>query len=515
MVRHRESYSPIRSAVGGIVITVMALASPFSAAIAADPAPEECTIAVLSGLATEDGRPIMWKNRDTSWDDNEVVYFDDGIYPYVALVNAGQTNKAWVGLNSEGFAIMNSLSHNFPDSLYGGITNGELMKKALQQCATVDDFEDLLWTTSKPGRENPANLGVIDGVGGAAMFEVGNFSWKRYDATNTGIAPQGFIARANFSFCADTSFVDTYRYHRARRILESAIELDRVDPRFMVQHVARDIRSEAVDPYPLPYEGVPPGYPDAKGYVETSNTINRRTTRAAGVVHGVQIGENPLLATFFALLGQPVVTIALPVWVAAGDTPSELDGDFTSPLCDMAISRMRASYDYPLYGSLLNTYRLIGNSRTTYLALSERVERWMFPIVEQHMEQWRETGVDAAKMKIVEAQIAAAAFRGYQGGPLPTETIPLAMCVMPNPMTTEATVCYKLDGDPPLGSTLDLIDVTGRRIRRFSMDDRTACVGSLTWDGCDANGTRAAAGVYFLKPSWGGAQASSSIVVTR
>ena len=51
---------------------------------------EECTVGVACGRATPDGRPLLWKTRDTSAKNNEVVYFTDGQYKYLALVTAGQ-----------------------------------------------------------------------------------------------------------------------------------------------------------------------------------------------------------------------------------------------------------------------------------------------------------------------------------------------------------------------------------------------------------------------------------------
>ena len=73
---------------------------------------EECTVAVVSGKATIDGRPLLWKNRDTSNLDNEVAYFDDGKYPYIGVINAGDRTQVWMGVNSAGFCIMNSESQD-------------------------------------------------------------------------------------------------------------------------------------------------------------------------------------------------------------------------------------------------------------------------------------------------------------------------------------------------------------------------------------------------------------------
>ena len=37
-----------------------------------------CTSAVISGKVTPDGRPLLWKNRDTDFPQNSVRYFSDG-----------------------------------------------------------------------------------------------------------------------------------------------------------------------------------------------------------------------------------------------------------------------------------------------------------------------------------------------------------------------------------------------------------------------------------------------------
>jgi hypothetical protein len=298
-------------------------------------------------------------------------------------------------------------------------------------------------------------------------------------------------------------------------LLGDAVDRGAADARYTLEHVTRDIRSAGVDPYPLPYEGAPPGYPDAKGYVDADETINRRSSRAAGIVHGVRPGEDPLLATFYAIVGQPVVTIALPVWVAAGDTPPELDGKVTSPLCDLAIERRDDSYDWPYNASLLNTYRLVDDCRDSYLAVVERIERWMFPVIEERLAEWRETGVDPAKMAFVETELAAQAFLAYKGGPLPYPPLALTVEVGPNPMQSRTTIHYELEAPPPPGSTIDLVDVGGRRVRRLSTCGNPALAGTIRWDGRDASGATVAAGVYFVKPSWAGGRAAASVVVVR
>ena len=62
-------------------------------AVAACLPADACTTAVISGRATADGRPLLWKNRDTSTTRrNEVDVYDGERYRVLAVFNAGKRN---------------------------------------------------------------------------------------------------------------------------------------------------------------------------------------------------------------------------------------------------------------------------------------------------------------------------------------------------------------------------------------------------------------------------------------
>ena len=75
-----------------------------------------CTSAIISAEKTLNGRPLLWKHRDTGEENNKVerVAAQNGNYEYVALYNASDKTlkSAWMGYNSKGFAIMNTASYN-------------------------------------------------------------------------------------------------------------------------------------------------------------------------------------------------------------------------------------------------------------------------------------------------------------------------------------------------------------------------------------------------------------------
>ena len=105
-----------------------------------------CTTFIISGKNTSDGKPILYKHRDTGTLDNAIVFFSDGKYQYIGIVDSKDTWKSevWGGYNSAGFAIMNTAAYdnNTGDTTKLTDQEGVVMKLALQNCATLADFED-------------------------------------------------------------------------------------------------------------------------------------------------------------------------------------------------------------------------------------------------------------------------------------------------------------------------------------------------------------------------------------
>ena len=58
-----------------------------------------CTTAVISGKYTTDGRPLLLKHRDSGYAQNKLMYFDDGKYNYIGLINSEDVNgvEVWGG----------------------------------------------------------------------------------------------------------------------------------------------------------------------------------------------------------------------------------------------------------------------------------------------------------------------------------------------------------------------------------------------------------------------------------
>ncbi len=198
---------------------------------------EECTAGVASGRATADGRPLLWKTRDASATDNEVIWNTSGTYPFVSVISAGDPSSSWMGVNEKGFAIINTLSTDLTAGRTG-LHNGLFMAYALEEAATVEEFEELLKETNESGRMTNTNFGVIDATGAAAFFETAGHEYWRYDAADT---EKGYILRTNFAVNGDRSRGDPPgsmdRFLQTERLMidfyrtgEDRFQGDREDP---------------------------------------------------------------------------------------------------------------------------------------------------------------------------------------------------------------------------------------------------------------------------------------------
>jgi len=371
---------------------------------------EECTTAVIAGKATVDGHPLLWKNRDTDDVHNEAVFIGGGSYPAIAIVNAGSAASTWMGVNSAGLAIENAVSSDLEGT--SSAENGSFMRIVLQTCATVVDFERRLLETNLSGRATKANYGVIDATGAAAIFETGNHTFTKYDANDPSAAPSGFVIRTNFAFTGDGSGTGYERYYRAMELVEKGIGASLMSHKYLLRTVARDLRNDQIDPYPLPYEGSQEGHP--AGYIRTEYSISRFRTRSSAVFHGVARDEDPRLSTMWVILGEPACGVAVPLWVHGGEPPPEMNGTVTAPLSDAILEKKSSCYTdtspLPHADQYLDTYALDDGVGGGILATSLPIENWVFTRAEEALASWRTDFPSSDSVSAVEKDIIYQAF---------------------------------------------------------------------------------------------------------
>lgn len=200
-----------------------------------------CTSAIISGRCTPDGRPLLWKNRDTGTLQNFIDREEpsqDGTMAFVALFNAGDSlrQQAWAGMNDASFAIMNTASYNLaPDTARVRDREGFVMAQALARCRTLADFETLLDTMPRPLGVQ-ANFGVIDTEGKGAFYETCDTGYVRFLLDDS---PSGVLIRTNFSVSGQTDGGYGYiRYDNAATLINPVAAGAKVTPTFLTDTVS-------------------------------------------------------------------------------------------------------------------------------------------------------------------------------------------------------------------------------------------------------------------------------------
>lgn len=322
----------------------------FTLAAAAVPAAgEACTSMIISSRVTADGRPMMFKHRDSSSKDVHVRRFHGSRYDFIGIADAGaEPGQVWCGTNTAGFSIMNTASYNFKDDDVPQDRmdrEGHVMFLALEKCVTVSDFETMLDTLSRPmGVE--ANFGVIDAEGGACYYEVNNRSWYRFDVNDAATSPYGYRIVTNFcSLGRRKDDMGVERYMTASDIMRPVLETGRktcIDPQDIFSLLSRSYRNSFTGlDYVAEYRKL---VSRKTGIAVDQDFIPRNSTSCSVVFHGVRPGDNPAGTVMWTVLGYPACSAAMPLLVGEYDILPDYvkpSSDGHSCMCDAALAVKR------------------------------------------------------------------------------------------------------------------------------------------------------------------------------
>jgi len=371
-----------------------------------------CTSIIITGKATKDGRPLMWKNTDGSdyYCAQRFSYHAEGKFAWMGLAaTAPNPVNAWFGANEAGFAIMNTASHNLiTDPVEKDKrANGYLMKEALDQCVTLKDFLNLLDTINTARipltkRNVASHYGVIDAKGGAAYVETrvvnDKVEYWVYDVNDPELAPEGWMVYANWSKNGAADMGGGYiRHNNALKIFSEADPRE-FSARFIFDKGSRSFYNSLMD---VDYRAlVDAGFDMGTGYIPDSDFIPRNTTYVASVVEGVKSGEDPSLITLWTAQGYPPTSVAIPAWVCGGTECLNplLKGDpnnkDNSLICDMSLKLKSQIFDVVRGNGqkYLNFGKLYNVKGDGYIQQLSPVEQNVFDMTDAYLAKWRKAG---------------------------------------------------------------------------------------------------------------------------
>ena len=364
-----------------------------------------CTTAVVSGKHTVDGRPLLWKNRETNELNNKIIEISDGKYKLIGLANSGDTlnNWVWIGYNEAGFAIMNSASYNLNnDTITQSGEEGAIMKLALQDCANIDEFEELLKALEFPTRLE-ANYGVIDANGGAAYFELGNYGYEKFDANDPKIAPNGYIIRTNYSFSGIHGQGGGYiRYVTANSIFTTAVLQNNLSYKTILQKGSRNLSHSLIGEDLTRFASLPENNVKMVPFLDY---IPRGSTSSACVVQGVKSNESPEFTTMWSILGFPLTSVIIPLWIDKdSDLPEVVKYNEelkNAELCADALELKENCYTLKS-GShryyYININALINADNTGYMQQLSSLEESITKKGEILLNNWRKSSINKKEL---------------------------------------------------------------------------------------------------------------------
>ncbi|MCK4531035.1 MAG: hypothetical protein KAU44_07635, partial [Candidatus Marinimicrobia bacterium] len=190
---------------------------------------------------------------------------------------------------------------------------GLFMRLALESCADMNDFEELLRNSSgKWGID--ANFGVLDAEGNAAYYETGYYNYTKFDVNDPVVAPKGFIVRTNFSVSGKGDKGQGYiRYDATNKLFEAQ---EKLSVEFILKEATRNMNHGALST-DIGNMKLPKVFED-ETLVAFQDYIVRYWSASVLIVQGVLPGEDPKNTILWPIMGFPLTAMATPVFFSSG-----------------------------------------------------------------------------------------------------------------------------------------------------------------------------------------------------
>ncbi len=331
-----------------------------------------CTVGIVAGEASFDGRPIAFKNRDYNFAYQGVVYVSSGTYKYIGIGNSG--SSALMGLNEKGVGLGNSVM----DDLNGGAGNVTCMDWLLKNCTTVDECRTALENDTYSGSTPSFSLPIV-GMNGKAYHIEKGANYYEYDPLDYGpgeVRKYAVIVRTNNGHMnndgTDDETTGGKRYYEARDHLHNAV-----------------IKNGIFDSDPADTSGVTlaeviqtlrwgnPGYEG--GWTDPTSGNCNGTSLSTMIVHGINQNEDSKIAVMWSAVYKADYIAFVPVWVEIGiqgDFPTRIEVGNDAQGLSYQAHRIYNEKDENDYDQYVNT-RYIPMETNFIQAVSDARERWV------------------------------------------------------------------------------------------------------------------------------------------
>ena len=237
-----------------------------------------------------------------------------------------------------------------------------------------------------------AHFGVIDAKGGAAFYEVNNYTFTKFDVNNTAEAPNGYVLRTNFSMTGQKDVGYGFiRFQTAQEIFSQAKSQGQLNYQTIIQDFSRCFKHAVLQ---KDYKDEFKSVPDGEHFINSEDFITRHGSASAILIQGVKQGEAADLSTIWSTVGFPNTCIALPIWVRGGKNLPKLlteDSSGNTPLNEIALKLKDQCYPIKRGSGYkyLQISKLINAEKTGIIQKIELAEKTIFSKTEEQLKEWR------------------------------------------------------------------------------------------------------------------------------
>lgn len=375
---------------------------------------DACTIGIASADITVSGKPMIWKTRDRiARPHNQVYYNTNQTHSFVSVVDTIET-YSWMGVNEEGFAILNSASNDLQEARDFG--NGALMEYALGNFATVAEFEQYLVETNG-NRLTWANFAVLDRTGEVAIFETSNTNFWKFDANESDY---GWLVRTNFSVNGGGQ-LGLNRYYRTQDIISELVDQDQLSAKNIFRHNLRDLSDELSVEIEIPFEGHD-SFGKPYGFFDTRSSISSYSSVSGAVIQGVDPDQNPKLSVMFTALGNPLFTPAVPVFPIGQPSTYLYNPNGLATFNEKSLEFKESLFPTPI-AYLIDTFSL-DSEYNNFLEDLLDIEENIFEDTQELIEQLSEDDFADTEIYNFQEEVYSLVYDSYQSLNINTDPVP-------------------------------------------------------------------------------------------
>jgi len=185
-------------------------------------------------------------------------------------------------------------------------------------------------------------------------------------------------------------------------MMEMAAKENRLTPKTIIQEGTRNLTHSLTKVNLNDYSGIPANH-ETMVYFE--DFIPRRLTSSSTVVQGVKKGEDPAYTTMWTVLGWPLASVTIPVWLSEKTKlPKIMQYDKVlkdSPLCHYALTAKKRCFPYTWGTSsihYMNVNGLVNADQTGTLQEVLPFEDQIYSKAEALLNSWRAHKINPSEM---------------------------------------------------------------------------------------------------------------------